>query len=111
MRAERAGPGVGTSEQTIGAFGRGRSTGTATHPTAWVGSLSPQTTQGLGVRRVPTISQLVRKGRQDKIAKTKTPALKGSPRMYDSINSQSGSPFLVAGSRIGVLSIRSFVHL
>jgi len=29
---------------------------------------------------VPTISQLVRKGRQDKIAKTKTPALKGSPQ-------------------------------
>src|SRR3954469_889899 len=33
-----------------------------------------------GVRRVPTISQLVRKGRQDKIGKTKTPALKGSPQ-------------------------------
>jgi small subunit ribosomal protein S12 len=29
---------------------------------------------------VPTISQLVRKGRQDKIGKTKTPALKGSPQ-------------------------------
>ena len=29
---------------------------------------------------MPTISQLVRKGRQDKIAKTKTPALKGSPQ-------------------------------
>jgi small subunit ribosomal protein S12 len=31
-------------------------------------------------RAVPTIQQLVRKGRQDKVAKTKTPALKGSPQ-------------------------------
>jgi small subunit ribosomal protein S12 len=29
---------------------------------------------------VPTIQQLVRKGRQDKVTKTKTPALKGSPQ-------------------------------
>jgi small subunit ribosomal protein S12 len=29
---------------------------------------------------VPTIQQLVRKGRQDKVAKNKTPALKGSPQ-------------------------------
>jgi len=29
---------------------------------------------------VPTIQQLVRKGRQDKAAKTNTPALKGSPQ-------------------------------
>ena len=29
---------------------------------------------------VPTIQQLVRKGRQDKVAKTTTPALKGSPQ-------------------------------
>jgi small subunit ribosomal protein S12 len=29
---------------------------------------------------VPTINQLVRKGRQDKVTKTKTPALKGSPQ-------------------------------
>jgi small subunit ribosomal protein S12 len=29
---------------------------------------------------VPTIAQLVRKGRQDKISKTKTPALKGAPQ-------------------------------
>jgi len=29
---------------------------------------------------VPTIQQLVRKGRKDKVAKTKTPALKGSPQ-------------------------------
>ncbi len=30
--------------------------------------------------QVPTIQQLVRKGRQDKSAKSKTPALKGSPQ-------------------------------
>ena len=30
--------------------------------------------------RVPTIAQLVRKGRQDKVSKTKTPALKGAPQ-------------------------------
>ena len=29
---------------------------------------------------MPTINQLVRKGRQDKVTKTKTPALKGSPQ-------------------------------
>ncbi len=29
---------------------------------------------------MPTIQQLVRKGRQDKVAKQKTPALKGSPQ-------------------------------
>jgi small subunit ribosomal protein S12 len=59
----------------------------ATHPTAWVGRCWPTEVLAqsihladLGVRRVPTISQLVRKGRQDKIGKTKTPALKGSPQ-------------------------------
>ena len=29
---------------------------------------------------MPTIEQLVRKGRQDKVGKTKTPALQGSPQ-------------------------------
>ncbi|NUO91785.1 MAG: 30S ribosomal protein S12, partial [Dermatophilaceae bacterium] len=29
---------------------------------------------------MPTINQLVRKGRQDKASKAKTPALKGSPQ-------------------------------
>ena len=29
---------------------------------------------------MPTINQLVRKGREDKVSKTKTPALKGSPQ-------------------------------
>ena len=31
-------------------------------------------------QHVPTIQQLVRKGRQDKVTKTKAPALKGSPQ-------------------------------
>ena len=29
---------------------------------------------------MPTINQLVRKGREDKVTKTSTPALKGSPQ-------------------------------
>src|SRR6202012_452880 len=33
--------------------------------------------------RMPTIQQLVRKGREDKIRKTKTPALTGSPQRRD----------------------------
>jgi small subunit ribosomal protein S12 len=33
-----------------------------------------------GNHSVPTINQLVRKGRQDKVSKNKTPALKGSPQ-------------------------------
>ncbi|GLH97876.1 hypothetical protein Pa4123_31510 [Phytohabitans aurantiacus] len=36
--------------------------------------------QGSGETPVPTIQQLVRKGRQAKTSKTKTPALKGSPQ-------------------------------
>ena len=36
-----------------------------------------QTSKGT---RLPTINQLVRKGRQDKATKAKTPALKGSPQ-------------------------------
>jgi small subunit ribosomal protein S12 len=39
----------------------------------------PQTNEEIA-GRMPTIQQLVRKGRQDKIGKTKTPALKGSPQ-------------------------------
>src|SRR5438309_1629230 len=71
--------------------------GWATRPTAGVGETGPHenparrtqydepsTTNSVARRRgdtrVPTISQLVRKGRQDKIGKTKTPALKGSPQ-------------------------------
>jgi small subunit ribosomal protein S12 len=37
-------------------------------------------TTGRSERFMPTIQQLVRKGRQDKVAKTKTAALKGSPQ-------------------------------
>ncbi len=69
----------------------------ATRPTAWVGGegkpaghdtgstcekhvhVSPAKARN-GVVVVPTIQQLVRKGRQDKVSKTKTPALKGSPQ-------------------------------
>ena len=35
---------------------------------------------GKETHAVPTINQLVRKGRQDKVSKNKTPALKGSPQ-------------------------------
>jgi small subunit ribosomal protein S12 len=38
------------------------------------------TKQAKGNHAVPTINQLVRKGRQDKVSKNKTPALKGSPQ-------------------------------
>jgi small subunit ribosomal protein S12 len=40
----------------------------------------PSTPTGRSKRSMPTIQQLVRKGRQDKVAKTKTAALKGSPQ-------------------------------
>ena len=40
----------------------------------------PQQFQNTGRRGVPTIAQLVRKGRQTKPEKTKTPALKSSPQ-------------------------------
>jgi small subunit ribosomal protein S12 len=38
------------------------------------------TLDGKEKHAVPTINQLVRKGRQDKVSKNKTPALKGSPQ-------------------------------
>jgi small subunit ribosomal protein S12 len=81
---------------------------TATHPTSGVGGTGKTSSSGAvkapgitlrpgrgGTARedvapagaknedgdaVPTIQQLVRKGRQDKVAKTTTPALKGSPQ-------------------------------
>ena len=37
-------------------------------------------TNGKRYQQVPTIQQLVRKGRTDKVSKNKTPALKGSPQ-------------------------------
>jgi small subunit ribosomal protein S12 len=58
---------------------------------------------------VPTINQLVRKGRHDKVTKTKTPALKGSPqrrgvctRVYTTTphNLQEHSIVLVRGGRV-----------
>ena len=42
--------------------------------------LAPRTTHRKRYHAVPTIQQLVRKGREDKVSKTKTPALKGSPQ-------------------------------
>jgi small subunit ribosomal protein S12 len=77
---------VGGSE--IAGFSRERSAldgdlHLSTHPTAWVGAVA----QVSFTRRhtetgetVPTIQQLVRKGRQDKVEKNKTPALEGSPQ-------------------------------
>ena len=59
--------------------------GRATRPTAGE-ALANSTTepsqysQAKGNHAVPTIQQLVRKGRQDKVSKNKTPALKGSPQ-------------------------------
>ena len=47
----------------------------ATHPTAWVGEINYELET-----EVPTIQQLVRKGRAEKSSKTSTPALKGSPQ-------------------------------
>jgi small subunit ribosomal protein S12 len=46
---------------------------------------SPEGSQPLNTKEkrynaVPTIQQLIRKGREDKVSKTKTPALKGSPQ-------------------------------
>ena len=62
---------------------------------------------------MPTIQQLVRKGRQDKVSKTKAPALKGSPqrrgvctRVYTAYipgeghNLQEHSIVLVRGGRV-----------
>src|SRR4051812_25196712 len=43
-------------------------------------SASTQTNERRDRNAVPTIQQLVRKGRQDKVSKNKTPALKGSPQ-------------------------------
>jgi small subunit ribosomal protein S12 len=42
--------------------------------------LIPESSDRKENHAVPTINQLVRKGRQDKVSKQKTPALKGSPQ-------------------------------
>ena len=53
----------------------------ATHPTAWGGAHVQEVSMEVQLgEALPTIQQLVRKGRQDKVEKTKTPALKGSPQ-------------------------------
>ena len=46
----------------------------ARSPRTWIHNCSTER------KRVPTIAQLVRKGRQAKVTKTKTPALKGAPQ-------------------------------
>ena len=58
-----------------------------TLPTAGVEQVTPRSPRPRGRLPlttygdyVPTINQLVRKGRQDKVTKTNTPALKGSPQ-------------------------------
>ena len=60
-----------------------RSRLTTTRPTTGVvcgAAPIPARTDESENHAVPTINQLVRKGRQDKVAKNKTPALKGSPQ-------------------------------
>jgi small subunit ribosomal protein S12 len=61
--------------------------GDATRPTAWVGQRFEKANKHNNLRlrkervtRVPTIQQLVRKGRKTKKSKVKTPALKGGPQ-------------------------------
>ena len=56
---------------------------------------------------MPTIQQLVRKGRQDKVSKTKAPALKGSPqrrgvctRVYTTTPKKPNSVRLTSGIEI-----------
>jgi small subunit ribosomal protein S12 len=44
------------------------------------GRQNPAKPTGKEIHAVPTINQLVRKGRTDKVSKNKTPALKGSPQ-------------------------------
>ncbi len=63
-RGRRNGSGARAAGQVWGAI--------RTHKTA-----SPKRKE---THAVPTINQLVRKGRQDKVSKNKTPALKGSPQ-------------------------------
>jgi small subunit ribosomal protein S12 len=47
---------------------------------AWHTRQDPNESDRKETHAVPTINQLVRKGREDKVSKTKTPALKGSPQ-------------------------------
>ena len=56
--------------------------GRATRPTAGVGGQDPDRSTDSGELKppMPTIAQLVRKGRHDKVTKAKRPALKGSPQ-------------------------------
>jgi small subunit ribosomal protein S12 len=60
---------------------RGGSTREEPHRSAQVfAARHPASPNRKETHAVPTIQQLVRKGRQDKVSKNKTPALKGSPQ-------------------------------
>jgi small subunit ribosomal protein S12 len=68
-------------------FRTGASNARGIHITARIFTATPVPGKVLGTEskpkgnhQVPTINQLVRKGRQDKVSKNKTPALKGSPQ-------------------------------
>jgi small subunit ribosomal protein S12 len=109
LAGEPVGPGEQQTSLPFRASGPGCVVKAATRPTAGVGAGKETAGQSMSraafragstsaaatrrrqhraARRVaeedgdalPTIQQLVRKGRQDKVAKTKTPALKGSPQ-------------------------------
>jgi small subunit ribosomal protein S12 len=63
-----------TAGVAIGAAGLTHRTGSTTRTTSATSADRKET------HAVPTINQLVRKGREDKVSKNKTPALKGSPQ-------------------------------
>ncbi|GAA1505367.1 hypothetical protein GCM10009788_06200 [Nocardioides humi] len=69
-----------TSAARSGAVSGGalRHSASSLHPEP--GTVPGRENRTKGNHQVPTIQQLVRKGRQDKVSKTKTPALKGSPQ-------------------------------
>src|SRR5215218_3679851 len=91
VRLSSAGPGKGDTPDRGGrtvAGGQNRDspsrTGTVHHQqAARPQSITSRARPSAGRRSrppMPTINQLVRKGREDKVEKTKTPALKGSPQ-------------------------------
>jgi small subunit ribosomal protein S12 len=74
--ATRPTPGVGGTTSRTKTFIAEAPCGAIEHS----GSACNGAENGSGSQHMPTIQQLVRKGRQDKVEKTKTPALKGSPQ-------------------------------
>jgi len=90
----RPGPGERSRTNRVGEFAD-TSTDPVAVPQAWDSPVVRRLPEAPGPRtitageiqrhgkryiQVPTIQQLVRKGRTDKVSKTKTPALKGSPQ-------------------------------